>query len=303
MAIEPQPENVAVSVLTHPSDSSIAAHTVPHLLQQFKSQKLFVIVDRSRGTTRVFEELVSQWKNDLQAVILDIPIGKEGQATAKRHFGRKRLPFSDFRGVPLLAWAHAVDTAKAHGCNYLAHFDGDILLHCEQGAQSFIDKSIQIHQKHPDLLVTGPLPGPPAPDGPRGQPNGARLQDDLWLIPAFTSRRFVIDVNKLEQYLPMPIRWTSSRRRILQFFTGKSAVWNWEYHMNCLLHETKLFRGDQNDINTWAIHLPDHSQHTANLLPEIIAHVESGWAPESQSGKYDLELAGWQQAPNQTRRC
>ena len=51
-----------------------------------------------------------------------------------------------------------------------------------------------------------------------------------------------------------------------------------------------MVRADLASVDAWSLHTPEHSDLFVGYLPHIIDLIEQGVYPESNGGKYDLDL-------------
>jgi hypothetical protein len=109
----------------------------------------------------------------------------------------------------------------------------------------------------------------------------------------FTARRYLLDRQRFEQCLPLPLSYISWKRRLASFFTKRSALERWEGMMTNKLLSSDWIRADLASSKAWTLHPVDHGTQFLKLLPSIIDRVEQGDYPAEQAGDYDLQMDLW----------
>jgi hypothetical protein len=208
----------------------------------------------------------------------------------RRHFGYDIGVTHDFRGYPILGSIYAIENA---GSDLVLHFDADVLFHQKAGT-NWLAEATDLLDSREDVMFVAPHPGPPTKDCKLNQRRVRyRKEENYFSFKQFSSRIFLMSLNKFEQIIPMEPQYISMKRRIWQNITGKSACWNWEIFVSEKLKKTKFIRADLCNHDYWTLHTPDHGPEFVKNLPQIIQKVESGWFPESQAGDYDMILKDW----------
>lgn len=299
-------QNCTLSILVARTDIPFIMQTIPHLVKecQFDFAERVLIVDtaplsasfRNRPGIGTLEQLreCCQKLLDKHVVdkLVDINYSKEYRKQVyKKHFGRNFTTTHDFRGYPILGSVFAIESAQS---DYVVHFDSDMLLHQKVGA-NWIQAGINLMQKYPEVMFVSPRSGPPTLDGSLKQRgvHYERHEAGYYRFTDFTSRKFLVDRKRLENILPLKLEWTSWKRRWMSHFTGKSALWSWEYMVSQQLKATEYVRADLEDSSAWTLHTPDHGSAFIQALPQVIEKVESGNYPTEQAGDYDLQLEAW----------
>lgn len=208
----------------------------------------------------------------------------------RKYFGRDLGATHNFRGYPVLGSVYSIDAVEA---DYVVHFDSDMLLHQAAG-NDWIKDGIQLLEKRSDVMFVAPRSGPPASDNQLLQRGVDYSEDDgFFSFKEFTSRKYLFSKERLESLLPIAPQYISSKRRVWQAITGKSALWNFEYMISRALENSDFVRADLMNPEVWTLHTPDHGSKFVEHLPDIITKVEAGWFPPFQAGDYDLQLDHW----------
>jgi hypothetical protein len=82
------------------------------------------------------------------------------RAVSKLFFGSNIIPDKAWDGRPFYPYFYGLFVAKA---DYIMHMDGDMMF--GGGSQTWISEAIDLLKARPDILFSGPLPGPPHPAG------------------------------------------------------------------------------------------------------------------------------------------
>jgi hypothetical protein len=208
----------------------------------------------------------------------------------RRHFGYDIGATHDFRGYPILGSIYAIENA---GSDLVLHFDADVLFHQKAGG-NWLDEATDLLDSKEEVMFVAPLPGPPSNNGHLKQRSVAYSKEEKYYsFKQFTSRVFLVSMEKFNAILPMEPQCISLKRKIFQKITGKSAYWNWEIFVSEKLKKTTFIRASLSSRDYWTLHTPDHGPEFVKNLPQIIQKVESGWFPESQAGDYDMILQDW----------
>jgi hypothetical protein len=298
--------NCTLSILVARTDIPFMMQTIPHLVKecQFEFTERVLIIDtaplsgnyRHRPGIGTLEELrlCCQQLKEQKVVdkLLDIDYSENYRKQVyQKHFGRDVKTTHNYRGYPILGSIFAIESAAS---DYIVHFDSDMLLY-QQTGHSWIQDGIKLMEENPDIMFVTPLSGPPSGDGSLKQ-RGVKYQRHAsghYSFTDFTSRKFLVNRQRLEQMLPLQPLWISWKRRLLSYFTGQSAMWNWEVMVSHRLKETGYVRVDLDSPQAWTLHTPDHGAKFIQSLPTVINKVEKGDYPSVQAGDYDLQLEAW----------
>ncbi|WP_414542044.1 hypothetical protein [Nostoc sp. CCY0012] len=129
--------------------------------------------------------------------------------------------------------------------------------------------------------------------------------DQFNIYKAFGSRAYLINCQRFDQLLPLPIiwrpynlKWINSLPVQLQTFlsnmTGKGKLESWEVLVSRKLKQTDYYRANLTNADAWTLHPKDrNSEEFMQALPRIIARIEAGDYPPQQAGYYDLISELW----------
>lgn len=298
-------DQCTLSILASQFDVDFLRLTVPHLVRMCNypfSEKVLTIdignspqrsaavgaagIDKLRETAR---QLQHDGVVD-RIVEFDDAFGSD-RALSKKYFVRKPGAARDHRGVPLWAWIAEFEACRTP---YLVHFDCDMLLYQQHG-HSWINEGIDLLQRRADVMFVLPLPGPPRADGALVQKKGVYEidGDGFYRFKSFTCRKYLVDIQRFSQLLPVKLLYASRKRRLLQALTGRSGLHYWEKMVSRRLAASRFIRADLASKNAWTLHSHDHSERFVRELPEILRRVERGDFPDEQAGDYDLRLEYW----------
>ena len=266
----------------------------------FQFHKRMLVADtellRRNKDHKSLDALLGSCQSLINAQLADVVVEtalrpRERREICQAHFGRPVREWRDFRGIPLLGWILPFERADAP---YLLHFDSDVVFHQPPSAD-WVSEAISLLERHHDVVFLSPR-RPTAPDGALVQESQLKDADadGLFRFKTFSSRRFLLHRERWRSLLPLKPVYVSRKRRVASWFTGRSAIWNWEALVGHRLADSALFRAHTSSFETWALHAPDHGERFITLLDEIITHVEAGRFPAAQAGHYDLELDLWE---------
>jgi hypothetical protein len=303
-------------ILVARTDLPFMMYTIPHLVKMsnFNFSERVLAVDTAplsgdkvgRPGIGTLEELRACCQKLLddgvvdKVVDIDYSSGYHDQVYVK-HFGSPIKKTHNYKGYPILGTIFHIDSAKS---DYMLHYDSDMLLH-QKSDYSWIEEGIKLLEQNPEVLAVRPLTGPPTADGNIYQ-NVPYEKDanGFYKFKFFSSRVYLIDRRRFDQFLPLPIIWRSYRNKILNFLpnnmktilnnaTGKNNLDSWEIMVSQKLENTSYVRAVLDSPLGWTIHPNDRSPEFLKALPDIIEKIESGWYPPEQAGYYDLQLKYW----------
>jgi hypothetical protein len=193
------------------------------------------------------------------------------------------------------------------------HTDGDMLF--GGGSQTWLDEAVTLLQERPDLLVAGPLPGPPTADGrlPEGVAArhggtwaewevGTGTEDDgMWPErvlggPALrfrhmSSRVFLIDrARLLSRVAPFPLAKLTPRLALVALWNRNPRYGPFEVALSKAMARRGLFRLDFLGTagGMWSLHPVRRTEAFYRSLPDLIRRVEEGDIPAGQRGDYNI---------------
>jgi len=297
--IKPADPSCTLSFLASCYEIGFLEQTIRHVVRvssyPFAERLLHIDLESGRGDTllklrEIGQRLVAESVID-RVVEFDQTIAHDS-ALVSRYFNRSRIRRSrDHRNIPLFAWISGIEACTTR---YLLHIDCDILLH-QQPGYSWVNEGIELLRERDDIMSVAPHPGPPTPDGILHQRASARWKrDDGFLaFKTWTGRRYLIDTERFQEFLPVRLTHCPWKKRIRRWFRGQGTANTWERHMKTALAESRFCRADLDTPHAWTLHCKPRGKLFEDALPQIIARIERGEFPERQAGHYNLKLDLW----------
>jgi hypothetical protein len=283
-----------LSIMVARSDVPFLPYTIPHLVRMCKYpfERRTLIRDTApladefaqRGNLGTLSQLIEccdqLLKSGLIDEVVDIDYSKECRTLIyQKHFGADLGDTHGSVGTSIFGYIYSLEVART---DYLVHFDCDMLLH-QNPAACWIEQGIEVLKNKADVMAINPRPGPPSSNEILHQLEPHYLEPQgYYSFKSFSSRVYLIDINRFSQLLPLRPKVTSG---------GKLAFW--EHMVTQGMTEKSFIRADLTTAKAWALHPLDHGPNFVRALPKIIEKVEEGWYPQEQSGYHDLRLGMW----------
>ena len=290
-------------------------HTVPHLVKmsRFPFKERVLAIDTApltgdkvgRPDIGTMAQLRSCCDRLLQAGIVDRIVDFDyspnfHRQTYRKHFGVRVRQTHNWKGYPILGSQFQIESGDS---NYMLHYDSDMMLY-QHPDFSWIATGMQMMDSNPDLLTIRPLTGPPTADGRLYQSGYERDPAGFYRFKTFSSRVYLIQRERFDRFLPLPVMWRSYRHRWLDhlpdrwktrlnYLTGKGSLESWEVMVTQKLQTTDSVRAVLTSPQAWTLHPNLRSPEFFQALPSILKAVESGEFPPEQAGHYDLKLDCW----------
>ena len=292
-------------------------HTIPHLVRScnFPFHKKVLVVDTAplsgdkvnRPGIGTMEQLRDNCADLIQRHIMDESIDMDYAPSYqariyRKHFGTDRVkPTHNYKGYPILGSIYALEEVPG---DYILHFDSDMLLH-QQAGYSWIQDAIDLLKRREDVMFVRPLAGPPAADGSFFQKVPHSIDPEgFYRFKFFGSRAFLIQREKFDRLLPLPILWRGFKHQWLAKLPiamlnevnrlfGRGSLDSWEVMISRKLDITNYIRATLSDPRAWTVHPIDRGPDFINNLPALITRIEAGDAPLEQAGYYDMKLDAW----------
>ncbi|QXE23062.1 hypothetical protein B6N60_01751 [Richelia sinica FACHB-800] len=287
-------------------DTSFILQTIPHLVKvnNFPFEEKVLAVDTAsltgdkvyRPSIGTMEELRDCADKLLQAGVVDRVVDINYDVNYhnqmyRKHFGRTIRFTHNYKGYPILGSIFGIEECKS---DYVLHFDSDMLMY-QNPNFNWIEEGINLMEKNPKMMFIRPMAGPPTNENKSGK---------FEVLKHFGSRVYLINCNRFDKLLPLPIIWYSFRQKWINYLpnqlkttlsnlTGKGKLDSWEIMVTRKLQETDYYRADLTNPNAWTLHPKDRSPAFIQALPEIIARIERGDFPIQQAGSYDLIPEAW----------
>lgn len=300
---------VTLQINLSPSDWRHAKYILPHQIRTWRSQvqEILLTVDLHRSRGR-FSANWEAGRDNIMALaasiegarVATIDYGDEAMArVSAEFFGGAPVPAKDFRGGPYYAYFFGLNAA-AH--ELVLHTDADILF--GGGSQTWIEEATAYMARHEEILVSAPLPGPPAADGrlkhlkstPEAGVRDAHRMDSMSTRIFFMDRaRFRAKVGAL-----VPAPPPALRLRIKARVEGNPVADLPEHLFTAEMRKRGLARYDFLGAppGMWSLHPPYRCTDFYEKLPTLVACVEKGDIPEAQRGDHDINssLVDWSEA-------
>lgn len=314
-------DEIVFQVSLAPGDLPHARHILPHQIRQWRDQvdRIVLTVDTLAGSGRYAEawqerepglrsllEAVAADEGNVSVVDVDYSEPVRG-AVSDAFLGGLDVPAKDSYGAPFYAYLFGLQAA---GSRYVLHADADMLY--GGGSRIWLREAVALLQERVDVLLAGPLPGPPTADGsipdhlaarhagsqPHGSPpRSADLASPALRFSHMSTRSFLIDLDRFRTKVgalrverTAPPRWT--RRS-----PGAAPL---EISLSRALRDHELGRIDLlgADPGMWVLHPPYRTESFLHALPELIGRIESGDVPDGQRGDFDLNdsMVDWSRA-------
>jgi len=311
----------------HPSDVRHAVSTLDHQLAVWGGQvdRTVLTVDTRQSRSgryrdaqyednrsrlfRLIERLAGE-RSGVELVEVDYS-PRAMAATKERYFSRaEAYPEKAFDGGPFHAYFYGLMAADA---DYIVHMDSDMLF--GGGSQRWLDEATGWFDKVPQALFTGPLPGPPRPDGTLADLHGAmpgkrslpapqRLRCDYpaYRFQSVSTRIFVFNQKRFDTKLGSfdVLRPDFKRRLRAQVFKQAPVTMPAEEAMTDTLLKRQFCRIDflGSGSGLYSLHPPYRTEQFYRELPNLIARIVRGDIPEAQRGDYDINasMIDWSEA-------
>ena len=191
---------VTLQISLAPSDHRLAQEILPHQIRTWRGQvaEILLTIDLHRSAGR-FADDWEQGRESILAIARSIDgarvveVDYSAQAAngvAREFFGGRAVPRKDHRGGPYYSYFFGLHAA-AH--DHVFHCDADMMF--GGGSSIWLAEACARLAQEPDVLITAPLPGPPAPDGRLTELRGSRLAEPglAYTFQEMSSRVFLLD--------------------------------------------------------------------------------------------------------------
>ncbi len=202
----------------------------------------------------------------------------------------------DFRGAGFMAYLAGLELPKTR---YVLHYDADMLLYQEPG-YDWASDAIATMDQYPKVIATVARTSPPfretfnLPDAPsRYEGRPCEEVKGGWLNDWFNTQCFLMDREKLSDYLPLIQGWT-----LLQFLFFKYIQRTHPKSPELMLIRHIGPNGGRrlvlNSQNAWVLHPTTKPQRYLELLPSILEAIKRGHVPYEQMGNPNIQLPAWE---------
>jgi len=296
---------VTLQISLAPSDHRLAVHLLPHQVRTWAGQvdEILLTVDLHRSSGRFGDEweagrdrILALANSIPNARVLAVDDSAAAEAEVSREFfGGRRIPRKDHRGGPYYSYFFALRAATHR---HVLHCDADMLF--GGGSRTWVAEACALMESDPDLLVTAPLPGPPAPDGRLRELPGVRLPapEFAYQFPEMSTRLFLLDRERWRTRIGGLVpRLAAPRGVILALLEGNAPRQLPEKLITAEMQRHGLKRVDFLGASPglWSLHPPYRGADFFAKLPELVRRVEAGDLPPEQLGFHDIcdQLVDW----------
>jgi len=299
---------VTFQISLAPSDHRLARHILPHQIRVWRGQvaEILLTIDLHRSTGRFADD----WEEG-RGSILALARAVEGArivevdysapaatAVAREFFGGKEVPTKDHRGGPYYAYFFGLHAASHR---HVFHCDADMMF--GGGSATWLAEACALLDKEPDVFVTAPLPGPPAPDGHLTELPGERLTGPglAYAFHEMSSRAFLLDRDRFRTRIgALHPKFAPLRGSVLALLEGNAPRELPERLLTRAMAQHGLRRVDFLGAapGMWTLHPPYRCADFYHKLPELVRRVEAGDMPAAQLGFHDVgnSLVDWSEA-------
>ena len=307
-------DQVTLQINLSPGDIRYAHLTVPHLVRMHPYlEKRMLVVDLCRPQKTkifdpdkkiplpVFEERVAKLLDIVDRLTTEFRFDQvfflKPDSPEIRHFSRKYLnglyqTTHGAGGTANMSYWAAIDLPETR---YVLHYDGDMLVHAKDG-KNWVEKALRIMEEDARYIIAVPRTAPPVKGQPdiiskhQGRPFSE--QEIFWIDDWFSTRHFLLDREKLENYLPLV------RGKIkLELLARKWLNRAFPLDPEIILFRSIGHKGGRRVIlkspETFLLHPVEKGDHFIQMLPGIIKKVEEGEIPKGQEGMENLKLDAW----------
>ena len=202
----------------------------------------------------------------------------------------------DAGGCALAGYLAALEVPATR---YVLHYDADMLLHQAPG-YDWAHEAAGYMAADRDLIAGVPRTSPPPHDvvGVRDGPSQREglpfwPVDGGWKNAWFSTRCFLLDREKLREYLPL-----MSGRVLIETLAVKYLKRGYPRSPEIMLYRRLQGRAWRLNLSTrraWLLHPLYKPDRYVELLPLISEHVARGDCPDAQRGDPEVNIAAWEQ--------
>ncbi len=196
-------------------------------------------------------------------------------------------------GTAQMAYWAGIELAKTR---YVIHYDGDMILHQDSNFHWWEEaKNKMLVEKN--VLMAIPRHAPPTTET-GNMPTyfeGTEMisKDDYWIHNWFSTRVFLLDKEKLSNFLPLVIGEIFFelilRKLLLRSFPLDPEIIFFR-KLGLYNHQRRLIL---KSAKAWTLHPLTKSKLYIDLLSKIYLHINNNSIPVKQGGHEDLDLKIW----------
>jgi hypothetical protein len=207
----------------------------------------------------------------------------------------------DYLGCGLMSYLAAFEVTQTR---YLLHYDGDMLLYQAPGYNWLLEAK-RLIAKYPNVVTVCPRISPPylhedttLSDSPSlkkelHQAHPLKRVEEGWQDDWFSDRCYLIDREKLSDYLPLLRGWFLIKTLIAKYLrrgyprTSESTLCS---GVGSAGGRRLILASEQ----SWLLHPASKPDRLIELLPSIQQCIQQGQVPVEQKGLVDIHLSAWE---------
>jgi hypothetical protein len=225
-----------------------------------------------------------------------------------RYIGWPVTETHDCFGCGLVSYLYGFDEVTTR---FLLHYDADMLLHQEPGYDWIVEGVARL-QADPSAISATPRVSPPY-DSSSTTAGPSRVQSDVWIergdgywrLGWFSARCYLIDVNRLNGWLPLI--GLNDWRYFIEVIARKVLARGYPPHPEMMIHRRaqrlRAYRIDLMSEQSFLIHPFDKGDRFVRLLPDILESIHRGDIPGQQRGWENLDLDAWEEHLGRAREA
>ncbi|MEH2197157.1 hypothetical protein [Nostoc sp.] len=210
----------------------------------------------------------------------------------------------DCWGCALAAYLAAFEVINTR---YILHYDADMLLYQSTNYDWSVEAKLKM-EKYEQAIAASPRVSPPfsqktglldSPSLHKGD-IPAVSDDGFWRVRWFSNRCFLMDKQKLLNYLPL-LQGRFFIETMIRKYLNRSYPPSPEIMIFQRLREAGCWRLDLKTEQAWLLHPIDKSQRYIGLIPKMQKTISLGQFPISQGGWENIKLDDWEDFLNKTK--
>ncbi|WP_443938108.1 hypothetical protein [Pedobacter sp. MW01-1-1] len=188
-------------------------------------------------------------------------------------------------------WA-AIEIPKTR---YILHYDGDILLYQKQNYFWF-NEAKNLLEKNSNCIIAVPRLCPPVstnqdvPSLNEGRP--FLSESDFWINDWFSTRIFLLDKEKLQDYLPL-VRGKILLELLVRKYAQRAFPLDPEIIMFKSIGKRNGRRLILKNENSWILHPSEKGKLFNDNIGQILEYVRLNKYPAEQQGNEELLISEW----------
>lgn len=290
---------VTLQISLAPSDFRHAKHLLHHQVRTWRNQvsEILFTIDFHRSTGRFSErwaegvdQIVPLAKSIDHANVVAVDYSAKARAAVGHEFfGGAQVPEKDFRGGPYYAYFFGLIAARY---DHILHLDSDMFF--GGGSQTWLGEAIAHMAAHPDVLLVGPLSGPPARDGKLRHLDGKPDPEEPYAFSfdSMTTRLFLISRSRFHSSIGQltPRRPPQLKNNLIALLERNPVADLPEHLITAMMRKHSLYRREflGNAPGMWSLHPPYRGADFYTKLPDLIRRIEAGEVPSDQMGDHDI---------------